>query len=638
MCETAGVGSTSAGASRPTAQRMSSACSTMSDHSASTPSPSVPVPFGDGLAQASSSNDASRPSSDGVISASSSATARDRGPRARRPRAGSPRRCRARRSGPRRRRRTARRRAWRRRPPTSPSQRLGRSHVGGVDGADERLEAPDLGAELGLGHGCGAGHASSGVCDGRRNHHRARARSSTASAGDYGHRFSSACRFAPIRRTDRWGSPGHGHRGGHGLRERRRARRPSVPATAPTTTPRVDRRRAIVEPSRRDRRSRRHARRDHAVPRRSSRSAPGTTTYLTQDLAVIDLRARDLFYAPTRRSTGPWSRAGFAHPGPLYYWILGALVGHHREGVVVDPRRRRGRAHRGHRRHRAPRMGARRSRAVPAPRRRDHRARRSRSPDVARRRRGTSSPRSRSSRSSCCLAWSVVLGEIRRLPWLAVVGTFLVQTHIGYGLLLLRARRSGSPSTCCATARDLTGARSGRAITWSVGWLVVLWLPVLIDQLFVTGNIGADDRLRRSTAATRRPGCPRSIRVVRRARSGSSRPGRAVRVRDRRGVGIRELGASPVWLVTARRAARRRRRVAARRAGRGPSGRSSALVAADDRAAPSCAMAAITGDQFDVPDRVADRDGVADHRRRGLGARALAHDTTTRRVGSPRPW
>ena len=30
-----------------------------------------------------------------------------------------------------------------------------------------------------------------------------------------------------------------------------------------------------------------------------------------------------------------------------------------------------------------------------------------------------------------------------------------------------------------------------RAIAWSVGWLTVLWLPVLIDQLFVTGNIGA---------------------------------------------------------------------------------------------------------------------------------------------------
>src|SRR4029079_4899630 len=68
--------------------------------------------------------------------------------------------------------------------------------------------------------------------------------------------------------------------------------------------------------------------------------------------------------------------------------------------------------------------------------------------------------------------------------------TFLVQTHIGYGLLLLPL--SIWVAVHVVRHRHDWPARAlGRALPWSGGWLAVLWLPVLIDQLFGTGNIGA---------------------------------------------------------------------------------------------------------------------------------------------------
>src|SRR6476469_1879429 len=49
----------------------------------------------------------------------------------------------------------------------------------------------------------------------------------------------------------------------------------------------------------------------------------GRSWFPTEDMAVIALRARDV---TTWRFplTGAWSRVGFAHPGPAFYWVLGA--------------------------------------------------------------------------------------------------------------------------------------------------------------------------------------------------------------------------------------------------------------------------------------------------------------------------
>jgi hypothetical protein len=209
---------------------------------------------------------------------------------------------------------------------------------------------------------------------------------------------------------------------------------------------------------------------------------------LTQDLAVIDLRTRDVLSAHPPL-TGPWSRAGFAHPGPLFYWVLGVLSGITAQaswsilvggaavriaGIVTTARlawTRGGVA-----------LCLLVVGAITAA-------------QVALEPGSLVVPWNIFAALAflpvfLLLAWSIVLGEVRRLPWLVVVGTFLVQTHIGYGLLLL------APSVWVAIRvvrdRRATPQRTfRRAVGWSIVWLVLLWLPVLIDQLFVTGNVGA---------------------------------------------------------------------------------------------------------------------------------------------------
>jgi hypothetical protein len=206
-----------------------------------------------------------------------------------------------------------------------------------------------------------------------------------------------------------------------------------------------------------------------------------------QDLAVINLRARDLFslHPPL---TGPWSRAGFAHPGPLFYWLLGlgsGITGHATWSLLVT-------------------AALVRIAAIVA------------SARLAWVRGGLSlcllvlgattgalialdpgallSPWNVFAALAwypvfLLLAWSVALGEVRRLPWLVVVGTFLVQTHLGYALLLLPT----SVWIVVVVLRNLPAserrATLTRPLAWSAIWLVVFWLPVAVDQLFVTSNV-----------------------------------------------------------------------------------------------------------------------------------------------------
>ena len=100
---------------------------------------------------------------------------------------------------------------------------------------------------------------------------------------------------------------------------------------------------------------------------------------------------------------------------------------------------------------------------------------------------------------SCSLAWSISCGEAWALPVGAGVGTFLVQTHVSYGFTTAASlaaglvgaaitawrRRAADAHTASACARGSHGA----AVTVVV--LVVLWLPVAIQQLTSdAGNLG----------------------------------------------------------------------------------------------------------------------------------------------------
>ena len=93
------------------------------------------------------------------------------------------------------------------------------------------------------------------------------------------------------------------------------------------------------------------------------------------------------------------------------------------------------------------------------------------------------------------LAWSVLEGDTTMWPVFVLVASFMLQSHVGYlpmlGMIAL---------SVIAIAWKWTGfhallPRSPVHRRWVVGTslivLVICWLPVLIDQLFSTGNIGA---------------------------------------------------------------------------------------------------------------------------------------------------
>ena len=216
----------------------------------------------------------------------------------------------------------------------------------------------------------------------------------------------------------------------------------------------------------------------------------GRAYFPAQDLAVIDLRARDLWslHPPL---TGPWSRVGFAHPGPLFYWLLGipsALTGGAAWSEIVG-------------------AALLQAGAIVA------------SIRLAWRRGGLAFTLLISAMFGLAylairawgliapwniyvafpyyplfllLAWSVALGEVHRIPWLAVVGTFLVQTHVGYLILVaLPVLWVGGHLVGDARSGRLPRQSLRRPLAWTIGWMALLWTPVLVDELFVTGNLGA---------------------------------------------------------------------------------------------------------------------------------------------------
>ena len=216
----------------------------------------------------------------------------------------------------------------------------------------------------------------------------------------------------------------------------------------------------------------------------------GRAWFPTEDMAVIALRARDVtsWRFPL---TGAWSRVGFAHPGPAFYWVLGlasavtggapwslvaagALTQLVAVGVALRLAWRRG--------------GAPIVLLVALAFTASY---------LAIEPWGLIAPWNvylvyPYFLVFLLLAWSVALGEVRRLPWLAVVAVLLVQTHIGYAFVVLLP---GAWVAWRLTAQVRAGRVSGAAVrtplVWAVVWVMVLGLPILLDQLFVTGNLGA---------------------------------------------------------------------------------------------------------------------------------------------------
>jgi hypothetical protein len=97
------------------------------------------------------------------------------------------------------------------------------------------------------------------------------------------------------------------------------------------------------------------------------------------------------------------------------------------------------------------------------------------------------------------LAWSMSCAEAWALPAGFAVATFLVQTHVGYGLVaaaLLLAGIAGAAVT--AWRRRSDGLHAERLRSWirmlvvTIGIGAVLWLPVVVQQIRdEPGNLGA---------------------------------------------------------------------------------------------------------------------------------------------------
>jgi hypothetical protein len=96
------------------------------------------------------------------------------------------------------------------------------------------------------------------------------------------------------------------------------------------------------------------------------------------------------------------------------------------------------------------------------------------------------------------VAWSLSCAEAWALPVGVAVASFLVQTHVGYGLvasLLLLAGLAGAAITVWRRRRDAHHAERMRTWGWmlvvTAGVSAVLWLPVVVQQVRdEPGNLG----------------------------------------------------------------------------------------------------------------------------------------------------
>jgi hypothetical protein len=94
------------------------------------------------------------------------------------------------------------------------------------------------------------------------------------------------------------------------------------------------------------------------------------------------------------------------------------------------------------------------------------------------------------------LVWEITCKGTWAIPVAAAVGTFCIQTHIGYASLVPPLALAALAWVVVATVRHGEGSESGvaraalvRSGAVSLAVLGVLWLPPVIDQLRGTGNL-----------------------------------------------------------------------------------------------------------------------------------------------------
>jgi hypothetical protein len=209
------------------------------------------------------------------------------------------------------------------------------------------------------------------------------------------------------------------------------------------------------------------------------------------DWAVLELRTHDVGSSLTPL-LGPYSRFGWNHPGPLLFWVLAApyrLLGARSSGMLLGAALVNLAAVGG-----ALALAWRRGRLVLV-------ELTAALVGVAMVSLGPSFLRDPWNPSVTVLpflcfvllVWSATDGDTVALPFGALVGSFLVQAHVGFALLVAAlsvvavvgyVRATGSPRRP-GWWRDRRGALISTAAI-----LAVAWLPVLVDQVAGDGNLG----------------------------------------------------------------------------------------------------------------------------------------------------
>jgi len=206
-----------------------------------------------------------------------------------------------------------------------------------------------------------------------------------------------------------------------------------------------------------------------------------------QDIAVVDLRVRDVFTADTPLA-GAYSRYGWNHPGPMFYWpaaLLGAPFGHPAWATMVGAALTQGIAIAwlallAWKVGRLPLVlialgGLGLSYVAMG----DWIFFEAWNPHVA----------FPFFALFLLQAWAISGGRLTTLVGAAITATFLVQTHVGYAPFVL----SGTAYViACLVARraSLDGRALRRSGALALAITVFLWIPPLVDQVTNTpGNL-----------------------------------------------------------------------------------------------------------------------------------------------------
>ncbi|HZJ26951.1 MAG TPA: hypothetical protein VFF40_08085 [Acidimicrobiia bacterium] len=206
------------------------------------------------------------------------------------------------------------------------------------------------------------------------------------------------------------------------------------------------------------------------------------------DWALLELRVRDVGLHEV--FTGPYSRFGWFHPGPLVFYLLAVpyrLLGSSSAGLMVGA------------------LGINATAAVGAvlvARRRGISVglatavalallMRALGPDFLRDPWNPHVP-VLSSFLLLFLTWVAMVGDSRLLPWIAAVASFLVQTHVGFAPLAVAMAASATIGAGIAARRSASERRRFlRMVGIAALVALVLWLPTLWGEVVTgLGNLG----------------------------------------------------------------------------------------------------------------------------------------------------